>query len=1004
MASTTASNFGNFYNDSPAIIILDKRGYFYNFPANYWNNGNGGDRAGEGDSKNFFNGRKFNNFRGGGPWPSTWMVDTSNYTSKGSMVSDQEKDNAWDENTFRELADLANRTVLPGYERVSSGYYNNSSSNYIIADRGVGYYNWAFAVFKKKEPLAFFNDFIAIDKAKFLLIASDNAGYGNQRQDPIPKEVCSKYYNDLTQEGKNRCNDGLTQWCKEDTTRIWGTASNALPSTGNCYNPVQNSKLDDQVVSGCSSNLDILSNPFCKDQRLNSGSIGIKNRLGAKLAEFCGNNTNINDAKCVDVYNACSSGNNPFDDTTQPNYKCNSLIKNLNDQNKIKMLQNTNLKLSTLSKDDKTSLRSSFNTTGSKLVEEALCNIAANSTDPACQDFLNSNFGGLISSSDTNPILVMYFTGDNFATPAGFANTNTLVLPSIDRAKGINNIVPTTTLGVPWCAKFYVYVTPSSKDDYLFRLNADDDAKLFINNTLIIDAWGKTCCTDYDSPARISLDPANGPYLFYIEFRDIGGAANISLTYSTSKSNFTSKDFLILPANNPNFGTSPLAGLTASTLYMSKFSPYLTSRSAREIQSIAYCTKDQRFAYDANCIGTASNSYNGINFNYKDNTNFNKTMIDFCTDPTTNLFATETGNTFCKNPNTQSYLMNAKDPNTKLTTAITNYCKEPANNIYPSGATTTYCKTTDNLNTTQYPNTAMNTSYANALRDSRKASVISAINSSISSTDITKRGKPTQDVIDYITTDYPAIQTKIPTNNKNSDLIIPAVFPYCENISNISDNTLCNAIYTTYKTDPNIIASQQRIDDFKNGIQSKAFMGKSNNPNATIAATQNAKYIAERDAPQTFSRYLPHAINYCAAGDNIVSPECQTYYDNVQNNINQMLRSQYPVTATTATITATATATATAPAVVPPIARTTIARPMIREPDRFGNKDEFCGDNSYDNIYSTSTTSSDTLYKFLLFLLFVILITVLNKWVRCKKENKPNKNISLLKEAKDSSN
>lgn len=167
MSSTTATNFGNFYNDSPAIIILDKRGYFYNFPANYWNNGTGGSGASESDSKNYFNGRKFNNFRGGGPWPSTWMLDKTNYTSKGSMVSDKENDNAWDDTTGKELSDLANRTSLPGYEKVSSGYYKNNSSNYIIADRGVGYYNWAFAVYKKKAKLNFLMILLLLIKLNF---------------------------------------------------------------------------------------------------------------------------------------------------------------------------------------------------------------------------------------------------------------------------------------------------------------------------------------------------------------------------------------------------------------------------------------------------------------------------------------------------------------------------------------------------------------------------------------------------------------------------------------------------------------------------------------------------------------------------------------------------------------------------------------------------------------------------------------------------------------------
>ena len=637
-----------------------------------------------------------------------------------------------------------------------------------------------------------------------------------------------------------------------------------------------------------------------------------------------------------------------------------------------------------------------------------------------------TNFDGLINTSDTNPVLVMYFAGDNFTTPAGFSNNNSLVIPSINKLTGINSIAPTQPLGATWCAKFYVYITPSSKDDYLFRLRADDDAKVFINNTLIINGWGKGCCVDYDSVARISLDPANGPYLLYMEFRDTGGAANLSLTYTTSKPSFTSTNFLTLPVNSPTFGTSPLTGLTTSTLYMSKFSPYVLSRTARAIQSIVYCTTNKRFSIDPNCLGTDANQYKGINSIYGKEPVYSSTMIDHCQE--NNLFATGANDSFCKNPNYQSYLMNAPMASLNFATAITNYCKEPANNIYPTGSTTSYCKTTDNLYTSQHPNSAMNSTYSNAFRAARKQSAISSIQSAITSTDINKQGKPTQDVLDYINTDYPAIQRILPSN-KTSDLIIPGVFPYCENVSNISENPLCNAIYNTYKTDPDIVTSQQKIDNFKNGIQSKAFMGKGTNTD------HNTKYLAERDAPNTFAKYLPYAINYCATGDNVVSPECQLYYNNVQSNIDQMMRTQYsnptsttttaPIIPTTTTVapitTAAAPITTTATPIIPittPIISTIapvipITTPIIstiapvistiprlnpiltygyRAPDRFSNKEQFCGDNSDDKI----ETSSDTLYIFLLFLLFVVLVTVLTKWVSCKKETKSDNKAKLI--------
>ena len=1059
MASTTETNFGNFYNNSPNVIILDTRGIYYNFSNTAYNNGYGGSSCSESDSKNYANGRKFGNFRDGDPWNLCWMVDMANYTNKGSTVSDIPDDNAWDDETLAVLNNIA-KDNIPGYKLKSGGSYKNNSHDYIVADRGTGYYNFSFSLYTKKTDIEFFNDFINVGgdtKTKFLTMVSNTASYGNQRYNVIPDAACNN--SAMPQAGKKNCATGAAQWCRDSTDRIWGNAASTLTSANKCYPYVQNGSLDAEVTSTCTYDLDILNNTFCKDQRLNSGSVNIKNALAAKLAttSFCGNDTNINDTKCVDVKNACSSGNNAFDNTTMPNYQCNTLIKSLNNSNKIAMLANTNIKTlsATWTQPLKTALISSFNTESSTTVSDALCNLATNSTDRTCTEYIQSNFSGLVQSNDTNPILVMYFAGDNFTVPAGMSSHNSLSISSINKTSGIGTKAPATTLPTIWCAKLYVYITPSTTDNYTFKINVDDDAKLYLNNTLIIDTWGKTCCTDYISTAAISLNPANGPYLLCVEYRDKGGQSNITVSYKPSPATAVYANLAdILPENKSKFGASPIAGLTVSTLYMSSFNPYNLTNTARAIQSIAYCTTSNRFATDASCLGSATNGYVGINKNHiQDYPAFKTSILDYCT--TDNRFATDTS--FCNNTNYKSYILNNNNTHAALNTAMGTYCELPANNTYATGTTSSYCKTTDNANTNNYNNTdsttkIMNNTYADKLRTARLKYVNSAISTSLAATGNTK-GTISKDVEDYITTYYPNIQTRIgKTNNPNSAIIPSSLYSYCENkpitpdpteqktstayyadslvisggnttrnyynnwyieftsgkfsgvrkkiISTILQNVivngaigiecianldsrlvpksegdgrvnysstinlyrpetedLCDVIYNTYNTDPNIIASAQRKADFKVGIQSNAFMGRGSN------TSNNAKYLAERDSPEKFAVYLPYAINYCATGDNVVSAECQTYYNNINGVISQGINKQY-----------------------------TNASTSVATPSAFTNKEPFCNgrsESNYDDetIDSKECKDSNMLYIFLLFLFVIVMAISFGAISNCRNFN-----------------
>lgn len=954
MAQTTYTNFGDFYNSCPDVIIRDKRGVIYNFPSSFYNGGNGGKPRSESDSYSFANSRTYDNFRNGVPWTLCWMVEPTTYANKGSTVSDQPDDNAWNEAGVNDLNNGSTANLLAGYSKISRGKYENKDTDtgtntkgYISADRGTSRYDFIFSVYVKKSQLDFFNDFINLGgttKTKFLNMAADNASYGNQRYDLVPNTACNNP--DMPADGKNKCTGGAAQWCRDDVTRIWkGDTSKKITENNSLCAPVITS-LDNELINNC-SNSTAIQNVFCKDIRKTSGSSTVKNSLEASLANYCGNDTNINADWCSDVKTACSANKAGLDDTTVANYKCNSLIKNLNTSNKISMLSTTMNNFTTLTTDQKKILSEGFNTSTSTDVETALCAIASNNNDQICKDYLSSNYkASLAPVTDTKPVLIMYF---NDTTPSD--TTKLFAVPNGMKSHDSLNMTftKTTSMTNVWYAKLYTYITPSTTNDYLFTLNADDDAKLYINNTLIVDAWGKGCCTDYTAAAYINLNPANGPYLLTVEFRDIGGGASMYVKYSVrSDTTNTKNDFIVLPQDKPLSGTSPIAGLIGSRLYMSKFNPYKIVEDARRKQSLDYCRTNNKFASDTNCLTNINTAY-ALSINSLDDP-YRSMINDYC--KTNNRFATDT--TFCNKSDYSSYILNAKNADNSLNTAINDYCSLPSNNVYPTGSTTTFCKIKDNENTANQASTAtpkpqtMNSTYANTIRRSRLNAAKTAMNNSLNATDNT-RGTVTQDVIDYIKTDFPNIKTNFPEYN-NSDLIPSILYPYCEGLPDYSTSNLCNAIYTTYTTDPNIISSKSRINEFKDGIQTNAFMGKSTN------ITNNVKYKTERDSPEKFARYLPYVVNYCGTGDNIVSPECQEYYNNIQGNINAGIANQYNNAARIAS---------------------------------FANKEEFC--NNKENIETemneyNNQCNNDIAFYMLLFFIFVFLIIIMLGGNKCDKK------------------
>lgn len=339
----------------------------------------------------------------------------------------------------------------------------------------------------------------------------------------------------MPNDGKVKCNTGTTNWCIDVPTRIWNNnKQSAITSANVCYSQLSN--LGFRLIEGCNNATDVIT-PFCTDIRKNNGTLNVKNPLNATLAEHvCRNDNNINGTNCSDVKTACSAAKAPLDDTTVPNYKCKTLVKALNSSNRIAMLNSTFPLLSattgpTLTETEKQTLATYFNTSeNNKDITNALCSLSANTNTPICTDYLSSNFKEKLQVvTDTEPVLIMYFNSNStlpdklFAIPNGTGKASTVIIPFTKPTTATHPANATAT----WFAKLYAYITPSTTDDYLFKVKADDNAKLYINNTLIVDTWGKAANTEVTASSYLKLDPSKGPYLLYIEYRDLGGSATL---------------------------------------------------------------------------------------------------------------------------------------------------------------------------------------------------------------------------------------------------------------------------------------------------------------------------------------------------------------------------------------------------------------------------------------------------------------------------------------------
>lgn len=945
---TGRSSFKDYYDACPEIIIRDFIGNVYNFPSNL--NGNSGTFAYEKDNKNAFNGKKWDAF----PWNAVKQLDNNDYSKKTDTIPRTD----WNYNITdgSDLEELLTRGDIPGYTRISGGKWmdnnksndNGSTHDYIIADRGAGKDNWGFDQYKKKHIDQFANDLIKSNKNTMLPLISNDCKDKNIR---YTNAYCVSACNTSTTDTNvtNNCNLGTEGWCLNDNNRLVNNYTKDINTATDekCRPFLKNGKFDNTVDDLCKTS-DKIGSVWCKDLRSN-GSESMKTQLNSYLyGTHCSLDSNINLSQCNEVKEKCNNTTQLLNDTTP--YNCKTLVKGLqNDSNIISMT--SKLDITKVPDEKKVEMLEFFNKPNTTSVEDALCAISTNSVDPTCQTYLSNNFSGLVKTNIDNPILLMYFNGDAFQNKVGmdyhsslnikFRNTNT---DKVGFGATKYNLDP------KWSAKLYTYITPSTTNDYLFRASVDDKIKVYLNNNLIINT---TLTIGKGYSTYISLDSDKGPYLLYIEYFDFGGVGSFDLSYTTKGivngrelKNVPDTNFYtinMLPAGSPIYGistsTTPLPGTIANSLYMSPFNPYTLVANSRQTQSIAYCSKNNRFATDENCKGSNNNNYTGFNSLYtSSDPTFKKSMIDYCA--ANNNFSTDT---FCIGDSTINYINGInKNPisydvnNTSINTAIDNFCKDGKNNSYDT-AGTQWCKKTDNINNTNYKNSnlqALHSSYVDTLRNTRLKYNMDAV-----ATSINKNGALSQDVIDYITTDYPILQQNggevlFP----NSNIASPDVLSFCEANDPELKTNLCSNIYNNgnYKKGTDVKASQDRINDFSNCISTNAFMGKSiipNDPNNDIC-------LKKRDAPETYARYLPLATRYCGIDDNIVTPECNTYYNTIQSNINKAMNNSY----------------------------------INSGKSSFANKETFAGDNCDEENCEENCNDKNYAFLFILFICFVLVL------------------------------
>ena len=122
--------------------------------------------------------------------------------------------------------------------------------------------------------------------------------------------------------------------------------------------------------------------------------------------------------------------------------------------------------------------------------------------------------------------LAEYFNNPDLADPPAV----TRVEPHISFNWGTGSPDPAITIDT-FTARFSGYLAPPATADYTFYTQEDDDARLWVAGTLLIDDWSDHVVTSMTS-APLHLE-ANKLYKIRLAYKDCGGAASLFLTWSS---------------------------------------------------------------------------------------------------------------------------------------------------------------------------------------------------------------------------------------------------------------------------------------------------------------------------------------------------------------------------------------------------------------------------------------------------------------------------------------
>ncbi len=904
-----------YYDKCPSYLIMDYSKNIYTFPANYTTNGTVNDDWDDGNALWGYCKKVY-------PYRLDKYVMPKSGVRTGTSSSNDNPNNIFRDSDFVTVnASNGSNYTIPGYKRASASTLNNnsyssakSSAGWVRLDPGTGYDYRFFLLFKKETDSTTFKNQI--------VNSIDGCRNGNQVYD---YDNCKAWCSPTLQTDPAVhavCNTGYAQNVLDHSDG--GTNFSNITEL-NKYTIAKN--MDGGITSSfaawCSNNA---NNNICKDMRASGTTVSdVKKYLDTSLSKWCSlSDANFNDTYCNDPKTACKASGGFIDNTTVPNYNCYDLATSstLSIVNKNSLV--TPVQISTLPTAQQNIF---YGNNFDKNLFTYECSNPLNKNDALCLKYLQQNYSSQITTSDSFPVLLMYFSGDinnanNTISPIGLDAEDNLNIVwgnplSIKKITSVQNsgnsfTMPSTT--TQWSAKMYTYIMPSNIDDYIFKVSADDNVKVYINNTLLINSWTSSAGSGIILPYSMRLDPSKGPYLLYCEFKDTGGDASFNLQYNTKTK---------LAANTANFlqFSSTVAG-SGSTLYLQKFSPYVQLNNAKQTQSLAYCNTNNRFASDLYCIGTpAYNFLNGTNKQY---------------------------------------------PNPSINT----YCN--------TNMDSDFCINSDNITIGNYSepsNYSLEKSIASKLTNDRLTFQKNNVNTALAKTDNTK-GTLLASTEDYIKTIYPKLQKNAGTSlYPDSNFVTSNVMNFCEISDSLLATNLCSSVYNTFSKNPDIISSKERIDDYNNCVVTNKFMTDppSGDPNKPSCSDK-------RDNAKSFARYLPLAINYCGNNTvttdpitkevtttpNIISNECQSYYNNIGTNITNTMSKNY-------------------------------SNPVAGSAERFTNKESFKGNCPYsDDDEDCNDCNDDNLFNsnifiFFLFILFVLmLVSFTSNYTSYKTKYKSN--------------